>query len=350
VSPAPGGNAGLPTPVGLGFDVGGTKILGLAVSSSGQVLAEERRDTPSAADELLRCLGELVGELSIVPEVEVHPIAGIGIGVPGLVDTQGVLRFAPNLLGANGTAVRTGLETILAGRWPVAVDNDATCAMAGERAFGAAFGSDDALFVTLGTGIGGGIVTGGLLLRGAHNFGGEIGHIIVDPHGPPCPCGRRGCWERYASGSGLGRLARDAAGAGRARRVVELAGDPESVRGEHVVVAAAEGDAEATAILGELAWWLGLGLANLTNVLDPGLIVLGGGLVNIGEPLLGPTRSAFAELVEGYEERTGLRIVAASLGDHGGAIGAAVIGLEAGGAQASGDTGVPGAAAPLGGK
>jgi glucokinase len=311
----------------------------MAVSSSGEVLAEERRDTPARGDELLAVIAALASELGGVVEVDldVRRVVGMGIGVPGLVDTEGVLRFAPNLLGASGTSVRTGLETLLAGRWPIAVDNDATCAMAGERAFGAAAGSDDALLVTVGTGIGGGIVSGGRLVRGAHNFAGEIGHLIVDPHGPPCPCGKRGCWERYASGSGLGRLAREAAGAGRAGAAVALAGgDLESIRGEHVVAAAEDGDSEAEAILAEFAWWLGLGLANLANVLDPSLIVIGGGLVNVVEMLLVQVRASFTEFVERSEDRSDVRIVPAALGDRGGAIGAAVTGLEASGAGDSG--------------
>ena len=305
-------------------------MLGLAVGPSGEVLAEERRDTPPHGDELLVVLAKLASELSRLVEVGSCQVVGVGVGVPGLVDSAGTLRFAPNLLGASGTRVQTGLENLLGRRWPVAVDNDATCAIVGERAFGAAVGSDDALLVTLGTGMGCGIVSGGRVLRGAHNFAGEAGHMIVDPHGPPCPCGKRGCWERYASGSGLSRLGRDAAVAGRARRMAELAGgDPELVRGEHVVAAAVEGDREADAILDEFARWLGLGLANLANVLDPSLIVLGGGLVNVAELLLEPTQAAFAEWVEGGEERSDLRIVPAALGDRSGAIGAGLLGLEA---------------------
>jgi glucokinase len=321
-----------PDPVGLGFDVGGTKILGLAVSSSAEIVAEERRDTPRRGGDLLEALAGLAMELNDLVDSDVHQVVGVGIGVPGLVDTGGVLRYAPNLLGASGTAVRVGMETLLDRRWPVAVDNDATCAMAGEHAFGAAVGVDDALLVTVGTGIGGGIVSGGHLVRGAHNFAGEIGHLIVDPHGPPCPCGKRGCWERYASGSGLGRLARDAAGAGLAECVVDLAGgDPEAIRGEHVVAAAVRGDSQAEAILGEFARWIGLGLANLANVLDPQLIMLGGGLVNAGQLLLEPIRAAFGEFVEGSEERSDVRIVLAALGDRGGAVGAGVTGLEVAG-------------------
>ena len=133
--------------------------------------------------------------------------------------------------------------------------------------------------VTLGTGIGGGLLQGGTLLTGAHGFAGELGHMVVDPSGPPCPCGRRGCWERFASGGGLGRLAREAAQAGQLPEVVALAGgDPEAVRGEHVTAAARAGDPGALAVIGQLGWWVALGLANLVAVVDPSMVVLGGGL------------------------------------------------------------------------
>jgi glucokinase len=179
--------------------------------------------------------------------------------------------------------------------------------------------------VTLGTGIGGGLVTDGLLVEGAHGFAGEFGHSVVDPYGPACPCGKRGCWERFASGSGLGRLGREAAQAGYAPRVVELAGgDPEAVRGEHVTAAAAEGDPGATQIIAQFAWWLALGLANLANIFDPGVIVLGGGLIESGGVLMTPTRAAFDELVEGKEYRQ-MEILPAYLGERAGAVGAALV-------------------------
>jgi glucokinase len=148
--------------------------------------------------------------------------------------------------------------------------------------------------------------------------------MIVDPDGPPCPCGQRGCWERFASGSGLGRLGREAAAAGAATRIVALAGgDPASVRGEHVTAAAAEGDAEAAAVVVRFGWWVALGLANLANVFDPQAFVLGGGLVEVGELLLAPVRTAFAQLVTGGAHRPRVDIVPATLGEHAGAIGAA---------------------------
>jgi glucokinase len=319
--------------VAIGIDVGGTKVLGVAIDRAGTVVAEERRLTLNEGDALLDDIAEVCDELMATATPPARAggdraeVVTVGVGVPGLVDREGVLKFAPNLLGANGAPVKDGLETRLDGRATVQVDNDATCAAAGECAYGAAAGRLEVLFVTVGTGIGGGLVTGGRILRGGGNLAGEIGHMVVNPHGPPCGCGRRGCWERYASGSGLGRIARDYAYAGQAARVVALAGgDNDAVRGEHVVRAAAEADEAAVAILGELAWWLALGLANLANILDPEMIVIGGGLVRAGEALLGPVRTAFASQLEGAALRPEIEIVAASLGERGGAIGSAVLG------------------------
>ena len=182
------------------------------------------------------------------------------------------------------------------------------------------------ILVTLGTGIGGGIVAGGTLLRGNHGFAGEVGHMVIQAGGDPCPCGQRGCWERYASGGGLGRLGQQAAAEGRAGAVLARAGgEPHMVRGEHVTVAAAEGDAEAQAVLAELGWWVALGLANLANVFDPQAFVLGGGLVEAGDLLLGPVRTAFAGLLTGAPHRPPVDIIPATLGEHAGAIGAACL-------------------------
>jgi glucokinase len=150
--------------------------------------------------------------------------------------------------------------------------------------------------------------------------------MIVDPNGPPCPCGRRGCWERFASGTGLGRLARDAASGGRLDGAVALAGgDPEAVRGEHVTASARAGDEESQAVLDDLAHWIALGLANLTNILDPAVIVIGGGLVEAADLLLPEVRIRFAELVMAGEHRPVVPIVPAELGERAGAIGAALL-------------------------
>jgi glucokinase len=222
----------------------------------------------------------------------------------------------------------------LRARWPgigLWLGNDATGAAWAEHAAGAGRGGTDLMLVALGTGIGGGLVRAGALDGGAHGYAGEFGHMVVDPRGPLCPCGKQGCWERLASGSGLGVLGREAATAGRAPRVVALAGgDPEAVRGEHVTAAAAAGDADAQAVMDRFGWWLALGMANLVAALDPGLVVVGGGLSEAGEVLLGPTRRAFADLVEGGARRGEVPIVAAAFGARSGAVGAALLAAAAG--------------------
>jgi glucokinase len=267
--------------------------------------------------------------VGVVSEVRASAgeIEAVGVGVPGLVDRDGRLAVGPNLPGVVDLSIRHELQARL--NVPVSVDNDATCATWAEVRLGAAKGSQEAFMVTLGTGIGGGVVTGGVLQRGANGFGGEPGHMVVDPQGPPCPCGRRGCWERFASGSGLGRLAREAAQSGRGSRMIALAGgDPEDVRGEHVTRAALEGDADALEVFRAFGWWAALGIANLVNVLDPEIVVVGGGLVGAGEIVLAPIREAFPQLVLAAEHRPQVPIVPAQLGNDAGAIGAGLIGFD----------------------
>ncbi len=307
--------------VTVGVDVGGTKCLAVALAGN-RVVAERRGTTPDTGEEVLDAVAALAVEVA-----GDRPLAAVGAGMPGLVDRDGVLRFAPNLPGVTGLPVRAELERRLG--VPVRVDNDATCAAWAERAMGAATGLDDVVLVTLGTGIGGGVITGGRLTRGANGFAGEVGHMVVDREGPPCPCGQRGCWERYASGSGLARFARLAVAEGRAAAVLALAGgDPDAILGEHVAVAAAAGDGEACALVAEVGWWVGLGLANLANILDPEAFVVGGGLVTMGDLLLDPVRAAFGALLQGRAWRPAIPVVAAALGTRAGAIGAGCLGAE----------------------
>jgi glucokinase len=320
-------------PVTIGIDVGGTKMLGVAVEADGHVAAEAKVPTPrfvvpaptdaAGAADVVDAIARVAQEL--VDALGGGRVSGVGVGVPGMVDDAGVLRCAPNLPGGEGLDVAGRVSERLGGLH-VVVDNDATCAVIGEWVHGAAAGCTDAVMVTLGTGIGGGIIANGAVVRGAHGFAGEIGHMVVDPSGPACPCGKRGCWERFASGSGLGRLAREAAHAGRLDEVLRRAGgDPEAVRGEHVTAAAADGDPGAQAVLEELGWWLALGLANLANALDPAVFVLGGGLVDALDLVLEPVRAAFDDMVEGRVRRSRVMIRLALLGERAGAVGAALL-------------------------
>jgi len=326
---SPADRSGAPRIV-AGLDLGGTKILGRVLDSVDPAVAlgDLRVDTPQGSDAIIDAMVDLVGALGREAEANgLGPLEALGVGAAGLVDQHGVISFAPNLPGVVDLDV-VGLVSARTGL-PVVVDNDANTAAVAEHRLGAGDRADNLVLVTLGTGIGGGLIIDGKLQRGAAGFAGEPGHMVVDPNGPPCPCGRRGCWERFASGSGLGRLARDAAHAGQAPHIVALAGgDPEQVRGEHVTRAAADGDAEAIKILDEFAWWVALGISNLENLLDPEVVVVGGGLAEAGELLLAPTRAAYATLVLGFEHRPPVRIVAAALGQDAGAIGAGLIALD----------------------
>jgi glucokinase len=279
-----------------GIDVGGTKFLGVILDGNGDVLVEKRRATPPGADTLLSELVDFAHELG--------EFDTLGVGVPGLVTRSGVLRAAPNLSGAYELAVGPTLSDALG--LAVAVDNDATCAALAEWQHGAARGFDDVVLVTLGTGIGGGVVMGGRLQRGSNGFAGEIGHMVVKPDGPACPCGRRGCWERFASGRGLQMLA-----GGR--------------RGEEVVEGARSGDRELLEIIDQFAHWVALGLVNLTNVLDPACIVLGGGLTAAQDLFLPPIAREFSALLYSPEHRPHPTLNFAQLGERAGAIGAALL-------------------------
>lgn len=326
------GAAGRPgAPVVVGVDLGGTKVLGVALDPAddgAEPLAVRRVPTPAGTGAVLDALAEVAGGLrDDVASAHGREVRAVGLGAPGLVDRTGTFRYGPNLPGVVGVALAAELGERLA--LPVVVDNDATCAAWGEHERGAARGRNHSLVVTLGTGIGGGMTVKGEVLRGAHGFAGEPGHMLVDPRGPECPCGRRGCWERYASGSGMGWLARDAVSRGEAPAdagfVAEAGGDPASVRGEHVVAAARAGDAAARAVLDSFAWWLGVGIANLVNVLDSEVVVIGGGVSEDADLYLGRTRDLVREQLVGGERRPRVPIVPARLGESAGAIGAALL-------------------------
>jgi glucokinase len=300
-------------------DVGGTKLLAVRLDPDGLVVPDPIQAAPRDGESLVYEIAAAARRLSGgTPD-------SIGVGVPGLVDADDDIRFAPNLPGVAGTP----LGSVLREQMPntrLWIGNDATAACWGEYARGAGRGYDDMLMVTLGTGIGGGVICNRTLIEGAHRFAGEFGHMVVDPNGPRCPCGKQGCWERYASGAGLGMFGREMALAGAAPRLVELAGDAEAVRGEHVTTAATDGDDPARAIMARFAWWVALGLSNLATILDPQVIVVGGGLVEAGEVLMDPTRRAFQDLLEASTVRPKVAIVGASLGPYAGAVGAALLG------------------------
>lgn len=279
----------------VGIDVGGTKCHGVLVDDAGKVINEVRHPTPHAT--------ELIGLLESI-FAELGPAASLGIGVPGLITPEGIVRASPNMRGARNVEVGPTLRSRLS--VGVHVENDATVAAFGEWKVGAARGARDAVMVTLGTGIGGGIVMGGVLQRGSHGFAGEIGHMVIVHDGLECVCGRRGCWERYASGSAFRTLS-------------------DGLSGEEVIAASRAGDVTARSVVEEFAGWVALGLANLTNICDPEVIVIGGGVVESFDEVMPLVQERFAEALYSSEVRARPRVVTADLGERAGAIGAAMI-------------------------
>lgn len=305
----------------VGVDFGGTKMLGALVDPGGQIIAEKRVSTPHEGEVLLDAMAALVRSLEARAT---GPVIGVGVGAAGLVDRKGVLHYGPNVGGVTQVPIRAGLQHRLSGQ-RVEVDNDATAATWGECLVGAGVGVREMALVTLGTGIGGGIVVDGRLFRGEQGFAAEVGHMTIVADGVRCACGKAGCWESYASGSALGRLARDAAAHGRVGQITELVGAIDDIRGEHVTDAAREGDPEAQAVLRDFARWVAVGIANLIAILDPQVVVLGGGMAEDLDLLLDDLRRDLDSLVFGASQRPKVPVIPATLGEHAGVIGAAML-------------------------
>jgi glucokinase len=306
--------------VTIGMDIGGTNVRGAVVAEDGSVVREEHRHTPRGWDALSDTILEVVADL----RSETPDVAAIGVGIAALVDFDGRIHFAPNLPGLVNLPLRAQLAE--ATNLRVLVDNDANAAAWGEASYGAAVGVGDCLLITLGTGIGGGIIANGALYRGGHGFSAEVGHFTVEPDGPLCACGERGHWEAVASGTALGRMAREAAVLGDAPNILQLAGGQvEAITGHYVTQAALAGAPDAHHLLERYAHNVALGLAGLANILDPTLIVVSGGLVELGDLLLAPVRRSFEGRIEGADLRPSPGIVAATLGDRAGMIGAAAL-------------------------
>lgn len=314
-----------------GFDIGGTKVLGVAVTDDPvRPQAVRRRPTTYDAAALVETIVGMVADLE---HDTGEPCEGLGLGIAGIVDRRGTLRYSPNIPGVVDLPIRRLLADAL--ERPVVVENDATAATWAEATLGAGQGSDHVAFVALGTGIGTGFVVDGRLLRGWNGFAGESGHMTVDKDGPLHITGAPGPWEYFASGNGLGRMAREVAAAGGLRVVREAAGSVDAIRGEHVHHAVVEGDAEALELVRDFALEVAVGVANLVHVLDPEVVVIGGGLVEMGAVLVDAVRHHTHELVLGGPHRPRVKVVGARLGSRAGALGSALlIGAELGGERA----------------
>ncbi|GLV73694.1 ROK family glucokinase [Streptomyces hygroscopicus] len=303
----------------IGVDIGGTKIAAGVVDEEGTILETSKVSTPQTPEGVVDAIADAVRIVS-----EGHDIEAVGIGAAGYVDDKrATVLFAPNINWRH-EALKDKVEQRVG--LPVVVENDANAAAWGEYRFGAGVGHDDVVCITLGTGLGGGIIIGGKLHRGRFGVAAEFGHIRVVPDGLLCGCGSQGCWEQYASGRALVRYARQRAAATPENATVLLGlgdGTPEGIEGKHISDAARQGDPVAIDSFRELARWAGAGLADLASLFDPSAFIVGGGVSDEGDLVLEPIRKSFRRWLVGNQWRPHAQVLAAQLGGKAGLVGAA---------------------------
>lgn len=304
----------------IGLDIGGTKIAAGIVDETGRILRSFRADTPGKDVQLIHsaivaAIDRLKGD---------HDVTAVGIGAAGwIAQDRDTVLFSPHLAWRNErlqSALQRDIDV------PVFIENDANAAAWAEFRFGAAAHQPVVLGVTLGTGIGGGIIIDGEIFRGAYGLAGEWGHMRVVPDGRQCACGNRGCWEQYASGRALERAARELVESSPVTAAALMAvvdGDPEAINATHVAQVAAAGDPAAKNIVQEVGHWLGQGIADIAAIFDPSMVVIGGGAAQIGSLILDPARKHFKNALAGRGFRPPVEVVGAKLGADAGLIGAA---------------------------
>ncbi len=305
----------------IGIDVGGTKVLGGVVDESGKILATHREPTPKEGGAALtKTIADVAKHL-----LRDHEAIAVGVSAAGFVSADRETMLAtPNISGWNGVNLRSEIGRLV--DLPIVIENDANSAAWGEAKYGAGVGEDQMLILTIGTGIGGGAVIDGKLLRGAYGIGAEFGHLRVLPEGHLCGCGARGCFEQYASGNALMRHVREAISASPDAAHNLLArgdGTISGLSGHHITDAARDGDPIALAGFNTTAQWLGAGIASLSVLFDPACVVIGGGVIDAGEILLEPTRIALDRYMPFSGKHPSPRIVPATLGNDAGLVGAA---------------------------
>ncbi|MDR2515701.1 MAG: ROK family glucokinase [Christensenellaceae bacterium] len=310
----------------IGVDLGGTNIAVGLVSESGTIL--RKGETPTLLERgpipIIQDMGRLALKLLEDVGLTVDDVRAVGVGVPGVVNSEtGAIAFCPNLRWHNVDLIPILQEII---EKPIYIENDGTVAGLAESVAGASKGVKNSIFLTLGTGIGGGIVIDRKIYSGTHHVGSELGHMVIKFDGRECGCGFRGCWEQYASATALIRMGREAATAQPNSAILRLAGgDLEKIEAKTVIDAAREGDPEALAVYDEYIGYLAIGILNLINSFDPEIICLGGGLSRAGEFLLNPLREKLKPMIF-YKDLPYASIKLATLGNDAGIIGAAMLG------------------------
>ncbi len=309
----------------IGVDVGGTNLRAAVVDEHGQVLDYLQSPTPSSAHGLELGVDRTVKELAAR-----NDIAAVGLAVAGFVSRdRTTIQFAPHLPWRNAP-IGAELSTRLG--LPVLLEHDANAAAWGEHRFGAASGDENTVLVAIGTGIGVGLLIDGQLYRGTHGVAPELGHLQVGPQGRPCACGKHGCWERYCSGTALVHTAIELLATNPAHSTIlarQAAAEPGSLTGRRVTAAAQDGDPLALEVMADFARWLGLGLAIVSDVFDPALIVIAGGVASAANLFLDEARENYARSATGAGYRPLARVRATQLGTDASIIGAAELARDA---------------------
>jgi len=318
-----------PDPLSLGIDLGGTKILTAVATAQGKMLSRDHSVTPATKGQeaVVQSILESIGRALEQAGIAASQLSAIGVGAPGLSNPEtGILFTSPNLPGWRDVPLRDVIEKELGKK--AFLINDANAAALGELYFGAAKGAHHFIYITISTGIGGGIIIDGEVYTGSIGTAGEVGHMTIDDDGPPCNCGNRGCWETLASGTAMAREARKQIKEGARTSILGYAeGDVEKVTAQVIHNAAKEGDSLAKELITRTGYYVGVGLANLVNIFNPELIVIGGGLSNIGDMLLEPAYKVAGERAFKESYRT-VRFALAKLGRDSGVLGAAAFALQ----------------------
>jgi glucokinase len=307
----------------VGVDLGGTKIDAVLCDSCGNIKKRELKETRAGEgpNAVIKRIVDAIKAVSSDCE-----IAAVGIGAAGIIDVEtGLITFSPNLPGWHNIKLKDILEHELGVK--TFVDNDATVAAMAEHIFGIAVGCDHVVHVTVGTGIGGGIITNGQIYRGISGAAGEIGHMTIDINGPLCGCGNRGCFEALASGTALEREAKAKIAQGIKTTIPQYAKGSSRVSAKNIYLAAQDGDMLAKGLIEQLGFYLGVGLANLINIFNPQLVVIGGGVSRMGEMLLELTRKTVRERAFELSAKAA-RVEVSSLGYDAGPLGAVALALS----------------------
>lgn len=305
----------------IGVDIGGTKVLGGVVDSAGNILTTHREDTPREGGTALTAT--IIGVIQEL--LAQHDATSVGISAAGFVSSDRQTMLAtPNIADWNGINLKEEISREI--NLPIVIENDANAAAWGEAVYGAGRGESELMMVTVGTGIGGGLVNNGALYRGAFGVAAEFGHMRVVPGGHQCGCGKRGCFEQYASGSALHRHLLEAIERDPASGISLLSrgnGTIAGIKGNHITEAAREGDPIAVGAFNTTGDWLGAGIASLCIIVDPACVVIGGGVIEAGELLMKPTRVAIEKYMPFNGKHPAPKILVAELGNDAGLVGVA---------------------------